>query len=53
MPKPSQMPAIIGEGLFLTNEDDANAARKDAIIEAIARGYLEGVKAYFTKFPVG
>jgi N-acetylmuramoyl-L-alanine amidase len=53
VPKPSQMPAIIGEGLFLTNEDDANAARKDAIIEAIARGYLEGVKAYFTKFPVG
>jgi N-acetylmuramoyl-L-alanine amidase len=52
VPRPSQMPAIIGEGLFLTNEDDANAIRKDNIIEAIARGYLEGIKAYFAKFPV-
>jgi N-acetylmuramoyl-L-alanine amidase len=50
--RPSQMPAIIGEGLFLTNEDDANAVRKDAIVEAIARGYAEGIKAYFVKFPV-
>jgi N-acetylmuramoyl-L-alanine amidase len=50
--RPSQMPAIIGEALFLTNEDDANAARKDAIIEAVARGYTEGIKAYFAKYPV-
>ncbi len=49
--RPSQMPAIIGEGLFLTNDDDANAVKKDAIVEAIARGYLEGVKAYFARFP--
>jgi len=52
VPRASQMPAIIGEGLFLTNEDDANAIRKDAIVEAIARGYAEGIKAYFAKFPV-
>jgi N-acetylmuramoyl-L-alanine amidase len=52
VPRPSQMPAIIGEGLFLTNEDDANAIRKDAIAEAIARGYVDGIKAYFAKFPV-
>jgi N-acetylmuramoyl-L-alanine amidase len=50
--RPSQMPAIIGEGLFLTNDDDANAAHKDAIVEAIARGYAEGIKAYFAKYPV-
>ena len=49
--RPSTMPAIIGEGLFLTNDDDANAVKKDAIVEAIARGYLEGIKAYFAKFP--
>jgi N-acetylmuramoyl-L-alanine amidase len=49
--RPSQMPAIIGEGLFLTNEDDANAIRKDAIIEAVARGYAEGIKAYAAKYP--
>jgi N-acetylmuramoyl-L-alanine amidase len=52
VPRPSQMPAIIGEGLFLTNDDDATAAAKDAIVEAIARGYVEGIKAYFAKFPV-
>ncbi|HLZ30621.1 MAG TPA: N-acetylmuramoyl-L-alanine amidase [Chloroflexota bacterium] len=52
VPRPSQMPAIIAEGLFLTNDDDANAAAKDAIVEAVARGYVEGIKAYFAKFPV-
>ncbi|MDQ6670510.1 MAG: N-acetylmuramoyl-L-alanine amidase [Chloroflexota bacterium] len=52
VPRPSQMPAIIGEGLFLTNADDANAAAKDAIVEAVARGYVEGIKDYFARFPV-
>jgi N-acetylmuramoyl-L-alanine amidase len=51
VPRPSQMPAIIGEGLFLTNDDDATALRNDAIVEAIARGYAEGIKAYFAKYP--
>ena len=41
-----------GFSLFLTNDDDANAAAKDAIVEAVARGYVEGIKAYFAKFPV-
>ena len=50
--RPSNMPGIIGESLFLTNEDDANALRKDAVVEAVARGYAEGIKAYFAKFPV-
>jgi N-acetylmuramoyl-L-alanine amidase len=49
--RPSQMPAIIGEGLFLTNDDDANALRKENIVEAVARGYVEGIKAYFARFP--
>jgi N-acetylmuramoyl-L-alanine amidase len=52
VPRPSTMPAIIGEGLFLTNADDANALRNDGIIEAIARGYAEGIKAYFARYPV-
>ena len=50
--RPSQMPAIIGEGLFLTNDDDANAVRKEAIAEAIAKGYVEGIKSYFSRFPI-
>ncbi|HYY89100.1 MAG TPA: N-acetylmuramoyl-L-alanine amidase, partial [Chloroflexota bacterium] len=49
--RPSQMPAIIGEGLFLTNDDDANALRNDAVVEAIAKGYTEGIKAYLVKYP--
>jgi N-acetylmuramoyl-L-alanine amidase len=49
--RPSQMPAVIGEGLFLTNEDDAQALRKDSVVEAIAKGYAEGIKAYLSKFP--
>jgi N-acetylmuramoyl-L-alanine amidase len=52
VPRPSGMPAIIGEGLFLTNDADANALRNDAVVEAIARGYVEGIKAYFAKYPV-
>ena len=48
--RPSQMPAIIGEGLFLTNDADANALRTETIVEAIARGYVEGIKAYFARF---
>jgi N-acetylmuramoyl-L-alanine amidase len=51
VPRPSEMPAIIGEPLFLTNTDDASAARNDRIVEAVARGYLEGIKAYFTRYP--
>jgi len=50
--RPSQMPAIIGEGLFLTNDDDANALKKEQVVEAIAKGYAEGIKAYFAKYPV-
>ena len=46
------MPAVIAEGLFVTNEDDATALRKDAIVEAVAKGYAEGIKAYFAKYPV-
>jgi N-acetylmuramoyl-L-alanine amidase len=52
VPRPSNMPAIIGEGLFLTNEDDANAARNPAIVEAIAQGYVAGIKAYFARYPL-
>jgi N-acetylmuramoyl-L-alanine amidase len=50
--RPSTMPAIIGEGLFLTNADDANALRNNAVVEAIAQGYVAGIKAYFARYPV-
>ena len=50
--RPTEMPGIIGEPLFVTNPDDANALRQDRIQAAIARGYAEAVKAYFKQFPV-
>lgn len=46
--RPSQMPSIVGETLFLTNPADATALRDDRILEAIARGYFDGVQAYFS-----
>ncbi len=50
--RPSGMPAIIGEGLFLTNDADATALKNDAVVEAIAQGYAAGIKAYFARYPV-
>ena len=52
VPRPSNMPAVICEGLFLTNNDDANALRNDQVLEAIAKGYADGIKAYFAKYPL-
>ena len=46
IPRPSQMPAVIGEALFITNDADAAALRRADIREAIARGYFEAIKAY-------
>jgi N-acetylmuramoyl-L-alanine amidase len=50
--RPSNMPAIIAEALYLTNPDDAHALRQERILEALAKGYAEGVKQYFVRFPV-
>jgi len=52
VPRPSGMPAIIGEGLFLTNDNDATALKNNAVVEAIAQGYAAGIKAYFVRYPV-
>jgi N-acetylmuramoyl-L-alanine amidase len=50
--RPSTMPAVIAEALYLTNADDAHALRQERILEALAKGYAEGVKQYFVRFPV-
>jgi N-acetylmuramoyl-L-alanine amidase len=49
--RPSNMPAVIAEALYLTNAEDANALRQDKILDALARGYAEAVKQYFQKYP--
>jgi N-acetylmuramoyl-L-alanine amidase len=51
--RPSAMPGIIGEALFVTNPDDARALRQDKVIEAVARGYADAIQAYFQKYPAG
>jgi N-acetylmuramoyl-L-alanine amidase len=43
--RPSRMPGIIVEPLFLTNPADANAVRHSSILGAIARGVLQGLEA--------
>ncbi len=43
----SRMPGIIGESLFVSNDADAAALSRPEIRTAIARGYFEGIKAYF------
>ncbi|MBV9357758.1 MAG: N-acetylmuramoyl-L-alanine amidase [Chloroflexi bacterium] len=49
----SAMPAVICEGLFLTNDQDATALLKDQVVNAIAQGYLNGIQAYFAQHPPG
>jgi N-acetylmuramoyl-L-alanine amidase len=49
----STMPAIIGEALYLTNDADANALRQERILDALAKGYTEAVKQFFSRYPVG
>ncbi|MFN8522520.1 MAG: N-acetylmuramoyl-L-alanine amidase [Chloroflexota bacterium] len=49
--RPSEMPGIIGEPLYITNAEDARALRQEKIQDAVARGYFETVKAYFARFP--
>jgi N-acetylmuramoyl-L-alanine amidase len=49
--RPSEMPGIIGEALYVTNEEDARALRQERVLDAIARAYVDSVKAYFARFP--
>ena len=47
----SEMPGIIGEALFLTSTEDAQAIRQEKVQEAVARGYFDAIQAYFEKYP--
>jgi len=47
----SEMPGVIGEALFVTNPEEAQALRQDKVQEAVARGYLDAIRAYFERFP--
>ena len=49
--RPSEMPGIIGEALFLTSPEDAGAVRQEKVQEAIARAYFEAIDAFFKRYP--
>jgi N-acetylmuramoyl-L-alanine amidase len=46
-PRPSLMPGIIGEALFMTSSFDMNQLQNPNMRQAIASGYLNGIHAYF------
>ncbi len=48
--RPSLMPGMIGEALFITNAKDAEQLQKPEIRQAIAEGYKAGIDAYFGWF---
>ncbi|HET9475944.1 MAG TPA: N-acetylmuramoyl-L-alanine amidase [Dehalococcoidia bacterium] len=48
--RPSLMPGMIGEALFISNPGDAEQLRKPEIRQAIAEGYKAGIDAYFGWF---
>ncbi len=47
--RPTTMPGVLGEALFLSNDHDAAALARPEVQEAIARGYCEAIQAYFTQ----
>ena len=49
--RPSAMPGIIGEPLFVTSSEDAQALRQEKVQEAVARGYFDAILAYFERHP--
>jgi N-acetylmuramoyl-L-alanine amidase len=41
------MPSALVEGLFLSNPQEAALLRQDSTLDALARGYAEGIRTYF------
>jgi N-acetylmuramoyl-L-alanine amidase len=46
--RPSMMPGIIGEAMFLSNDTEAQQLWRPEMRQAIAEGYKAGIDAYFT-----
>ena len=45
--RPSMMPGIIGEAMFLSNDYEAELLRSGDMRQAVANGYKAGIDAYF------
>lgn len=48
---PSDMPGVVVEGLFLSNEADADFIASDKGVETIASAYEAAIKRYFALYP--
>lgn len=46
---PTQMPGVLGESLFLSNSGDAQVLSSDSGLDAIAKGYRNGIVSYFER----
>jgi N-acetylmuramoyl-L-alanine amidase len=52
-PRAADMPAALGESLFLSNEADAAMLAQDSTQQAIAQGYYNAVIQYFQRLAEG
>jgi N-acetylmuramoyl-L-alanine amidase len=48
---PSEMPGVVVEGLFLSNEEDAAFIQSDIAAETIVGAYEEAINSYFDVYP--
>ena len=47
--RPSQMPGILSETLFITHAEEAELLRKPAVIDMFAAAYADAIDAYFAE----
>jgi N-acetylmuramoyl-L-alanine amidase len=52
-PRAANMPAALGESLFLSNEADAVMLGQERIQDAIAQGYFDAIVQYFERLAQG
>jgi len=52
-PRAANMPAALGESLFLTNDADAAMLAQDRTQQAIAQGYFNAIIQYFARLASG
>lgn len=48
---PSEMPGVVVEGIFLSNEEDADFLASDKAAETLVGAYEEAIKQYFGVYP--
>ncbi|MCL4534787.1 MAG: hypothetical protein M1370_06460, partial [Bacteroidetes bacterium] len=48
-PRATEMPGVLGESLFTSNDTEAYLLRQEYIIEALALGYRDGIVAFLAR----